>query len=66
MLQLDESVSSTETIEHLKLSLQMVFSDAVILAHSSVEAVADTQDGSEEGAAQFVTDLDAQLDRLGT
>lgn len=44
----------------------MVFSDAVILARSSVEAVADTQDGSEEGAAQFVTDLDAQLDRLGT
>lgn len=65
MVQLDESVSSTETIEHLKLSLQMVFSDAVILARSSVEAVADTQDGSEEGAGQFVTDLDAQLHRLG-
>lgn len=42
----------------------MVLSDAVVLAGSSVEAVADAQDGGEQGAGELVTDFDGQLDRL--
>lgn len=49
---------------YLKLSLLVVCNDAVILARSSVEAVADLQDGGEQGAGELVTDLDDQLDRL--
>lgn len=42
----------------------MVFGDAVVLAGASVEAVADAQDGGEQGAGELVTDHDGQLDRL--
>lgn len=50
---------------YLELSLLVVFNDAVILTGSSIEAVADAQDGGEQGAGELVTDLDGQLDRLG-
>lgn len=43
----------------------MVFDNAVILAGSSVEAVADAQHRGDQGAGEFVTDLDGQLDGLG-
>lgn len=49
---------------YLEPSLLVVFSDAVILAGSSVEAVADAQDRGEQGAGELVADCDGQLDRL--
>lgn len=49
---------------YLEHSLLVVFSDAVILAGPSVEAVADAQDGGEQGAGALVTDFDGQLDGL--
>lgn len=49
---------------HLESSLLVVFGDAVVLAGASVEAVADAQDGGEQGAGELVTDHDGQLDRL--
>lgn len=51
-------------IVHLELSLLVVFSDAVVLARSSVEAVADAKDGGEQRAGDLVTDFDGQFDRL--
>ena len=42
----------------------MVFGDAVVLAGSSIEAVANTQSGREQGASQFITDLYGELDGL--
>lgn len=42
----------------------MVFCHAVILTGSSIEAVADTQDGIEQGARELITHPDCQLDGL--
>lgn len=56
--------STVNSNMHLELSLPMVFSNAVILAGSSVEAVAHVQDGGEQGAGELITDFDGQLDRL--
>lgn len=50
---------------HLELSLLVVFGNAVILAGSSVEAAANTQDRTEQGAGELVADPDSQLHRLG-
>lgn len=49
---------------HLEPSLPVAFGDAVILAGAPVEAVADVQDGGEQGAADLIADFDGQLDRL--
>lgn len=49
---------------HLEPSLPVVFCDAVVLAGSSVEAVADTQDGGEQGACELIAHSDGQLHRL--
>lgn len=49
---------------HLKPSLTVVFSNTVILAGSSVDAVTDSQDGCEQGADELVTHSDGQLNRL--
>lgn len=54
----------TRCISHLEPSLPVVFCHAVILAGSSVEAVADTQDGVEQGARELITHPDCQLDGL--
>lgn len=51
-------------ISHLEPSLPVVFCNAVILTGSSVEAVADTQDGIEQGARELITHPDCQLDGL--
>lgn len=49
---------------HLEASLPVVLRDAVILADSSVEAAADTQDGAEQGARELIAHFDGQLDGL--
>lgn len=49
---------------YLEPSLLVVFSDAVILAGSTIEAVADAQYRGEQGTGELVTDFDCQLDRL--
>lgn len=66
MEQLQSMRGSANHKYYLELSLLVVFSDAVILAGSSVEAVANTQDGGEQGTGELVTNLDGQLDRLGS
>lgn len=50
---------------HLEPPLLVVFSDAVILAAPSVQAAADPQDRSEQGAGDAVADPDGELERLG-
>ena len=47
---------------HLESPLPVVFHDAVILTGSSIEAVADPQDGSEQGTRELISDFDGQLD----
>lgn len=42
----------------------MVLRDTVILADSSVEAAADTQDGAEQGARELIAHFNGQLDGL--
>lgn len=42
----------------------MVLRDTVILADSSVEAAADTQDGAEQGARELIAHFNRQLDGL--
>lgn len=49
---------------HLEAPLPVVLHHAVILADSSVEAAADTQDGAEQGARELVAHFDGQLDGL--
>lgn len=49
---------------YLEGSLLVVVSDAVVQAGPSVEAVADVQDGGEQGAGELVADFNGQLDRL--
>lgn len=49
---------------YLKSPLLEVFSDTLILAGPSVKAVANVQDGGEQGAGEPVTDSDGQLDWL--
>lgn len=49
---------------YLESSLPVVFSNAVILAGSSVQAVTHSCDGSEQRAGEPVAHSDGQLDRL--
>lgn len=49
---------------HLELSLHMVFCNAVILACSSIQTVADLQNGDEEGADVVIADFDDHRDRF--
>lgn len=54
----------TEDVAHLEPPPQVVLHHTVVLAGSSVLAVADAQDGTKQGAAGLVAHLDCQLDRL--
>lgn len=49
---------------YLESSLPVVFSNAVILAGPSVQAVTHSNDGSEQRAGELVAHSDGQLDRL--
>ena len=49
---------------YLESSLPVVFSNAAVLAGSSVQAVTHSYDGSEERAGELVAHSDSQLDRL--
>lgn len=49
---------------YLESSLPVIFSNAVILAGSSVQAVTHSYDGSEQRAGELVAHSDGQQDRL--
>ena len=56
----------TDRLVYLELALQVVVCDGVVLAGASVEAVADLEDGGEQGADERIAHLHAQLHRLHT
>lgn len=51
---------------HLKPPLQVVFCDALILAGSSIQTVADLQDWGEQGAGELIADFNSELCGLCT
>lgn len=57
-------VSEVGNKRYLESSLPVVFSNAVILAGSSVLAVTHSYNRSEQRAGQLVAHSDGQLDRL--
>lgn len=54
---------TTEDVPHLVPPPQVVLHHTVVLTGSSILAVADVQDGAEQGAAGLITHPHGQLDR---
>lgn len=61
-LQLQVVLHHTAGAAHLEPPPQVVLHHAVVLAASSVQAVADSQDGAEQGAAGLIAHPDRQLE----